>query len=152
MSGSSRAPTLAAVMVLLAVIVAGCTVRPGASGQSPTATPAASASSLEAQTGVRGTVTAGPTCPVVTDPPTPGCADRPVAGAVLVFNDASGAEVARVTSAQDGSFSVHLAAGAYQLVPQPYHGLMGTPAPMDVSVDAGRPMTEVAVSYDTGIR
>ncbi len=102
-------------------------------------------------TGVRGTVTAGPSCPVVTNPPNPGCADRPVAGAVLVFNDASGAEVARVTSAQDGSFSVHLASGAYQLVAQPVQGLMGTPAPMDVSVGTG-PMTEVTVSYDTGIR
>jgi hypothetical protein len=103
-------------------------------------------------TGVRGTVTAGPTCPVVTDPPNPNCADRPVAGAVLVFRDASGVEVARVSSAADGTFSIELAPGAYHLVPQPLHGLMGTPAPMDVGVVAGRPMTEVTVSYDTGIR
>ena len=29
---------------------------------------------------------------------------------------------------------------------------MGTPAPMDVGVEAGQPMTELTVSYDTGIR
>ena len=111
-----------------------------------------SGAALQGTTGVRGTVTAGPTCPVVTNPPNPNCADRPVAGAVLVFRDASGVEVARVSSAADGTFSVELSPGAYHLVPQPLHGLMGTPAPIDVGVVAGRPMTEVAVSYDTGIR
>ena len=103
-------------------------------------------------TGVRGTVSSGPVCPVVTEPPTPGCADRPVVGAVLVFRDLAGTEVARVTSGADGTFSVELAPGAYRLIPQPFHGLMGTPAPMDVGVDAGQPMTVVNVSYDTGIR
>jgi hypothetical protein len=103
-------------------------------------------------TGVRGIVTAGPTCPVVTDPPNPACADRPVAGAVLVFTDASGAEVARVTSAADGTFAVELAPGAYRLTAAPVDGLMGTPEPMDVGVEADQPMTELTVSYDTGIR
>jgi hypothetical protein len=103
-------------------------------------------------TGVRGTVTSGPVCPVVTEPPTPACADRPVAGAVLLFRDATGTEVARVTSAADGTFSVELAPGAYRLVPQPFHGLMGTPSPTDVAVKAGQLMTVVNVTYDTGIR
>lgn len=103
-------------------------------------------------TGVRGTVTAGPTCPVVRNPPDPACADRPVAGAVLVFRDAAGTEVARVTSAADGTFAVELAAGAYRVTAEPKDGLMGTPAPMDVSVEAGQPMTKLNVSYDTGIR
>jgi hypothetical protein len=103
-------------------------------------------------TGVRGRVTAGPTCPVVTDPPDPNCAERPVSGAVLVFSDAKGAEVARVTSQKDGSYAVELAPGAYHLTAQPMQGLMGTPAPIDVEVEAGQPMAEIAVSYDTGIR
>jgi hypothetical protein len=103
-------------------------------------------------TGVRGSVTAGPTCPVVAEPPQPGCEERAVAGAVLVFTDASGAEVTRATSNAEGAFSVELAAGAYLLTPQPVEGLMGTPAPMEVQVEAGQGMTEVQVSYDTGIR
>lgn len=103
-------------------------------------------------TGVRGTVTAGPTCPVVTDPPDRNCAERLVSGAVLVVSDARGAEVARGTSRDDGTFALELAPGAYHLTPQPVEGLMGTPAVIDFEVGAGQPMTELQVSYDTGIR
>jgi hypothetical protein len=106
---------------------------------------------LPEATGVRGTVTAGPTCPVETEPPDPGCAERPVAGAVLVFTDAGGLEVARVTSNTDGTFTVELAPGAYRVSAEPVDGLMGTPAPMEVQVEAGQ-WTELPVSYDTGIR
>jgi hypothetical protein len=108
--------------------------------------------SLPGATGVQGKVTAGPTCPVERNPPDPACAERPVAGAVLVFMNTSGEEVARATSAADGAFSVELAPGSYTLTAQPVEGLMGTPAPMDVKVVAGQPMTELQVSYDTGIR
>jgi len=103
-------------------------------------------------TGVRGTVSAGPTCPVERNPPDPNCAERPVAGAVLVFTDAAGTEVARATSAADGSFRVELAPGAYRVTAQPVDGLMGTPGPIDVVVEAGQQPTEITVSYDTGIR
>lgn len=103
-------------------------------------------------TGVRGTVSAGPTCPVERDPPDPGCAPRLVAGAVLVVTDAAGAEVARATSAEDGTFSIELDPGSYRLTAPPFEGLMGTPEPMDFAVEAGGPMTELQVSYDTGIR
>lgn len=103
-------------------------------------------------TGVRGTVIAGPTCPVVTDPPDPDCADRPVGGAVLVFTSAAGAKVSLTTSLADGSFSVELEPGSYRVVPQEVDGLMGTAAPIDVEVEAGQPMAEIIVSYDTGIR
>lgn len=109
-------------------------------------------SPLPGETGVTGTVTAGPTCPVVTDPPDPNCADRPVAGAVLVLVDAGGAEVARVTSAADGTFAVALAPGAYRLVPQPVEGLMGTAPEIEFRVEAGEPTEELLVVYDTGIR
>ena len=102
--------------------------------------------------GVRGRATAGPTCPVETEPPDPACAERPVAGAILVFTNTAGAEAARATSAADGAFNVELAPGSYTLTAQPVEGLMGTPAPIDVVVEAAQPMTEVQVSYDTGIR
>ena len=102
--------------------------------------------------GVTGTVTAGPTCPVVTDPPDPACADRPVAGAVLVVTDLAGVEVGRMTSDGDGSFALSLAPGAYRIEPQPVDGLMGTAAPVEFFVVFGEPPTEVAIGYDTGIR
>lgn len=106
---------------------------------------------LPGATGVLGTVTAGPTCPVETIPADPACAPRPVAGAVLVFTDSDGHELKRVTSAEDGSFSVELPPGVYGVMAQAVEGLMATPAPMEVKVEAGPP-AELQVSYDTGIR
>ena len=100
-----------------------------------------------------GTAMAGPTCPVERDPPDPDCADRPVAGAEILVLDASGSEVARVTTGEDGTFSVVLEAGSYQLVPQPVEGLMGgAPAPVAVELEAGKPPDPVNLAYDTGIR
>lgn len=107
---------------------------------------------LPAATGVRGSVSAGPSCPVVRDPPDLACADRPVGGAVLVITDQSGAEVTSVVSDVDGAFGVDLAPGSYRLTPQPVEGLMGTPAPIDFDIDAGQAAVELQVSYDTGIR
>lgn len=103
-------------------------------------------------TGVRGSVSAGPICPVVTDPPDPDCADRPVVGAVLVITDPADVEIARITSGAGGEFSVDLPSGAYRLVPQSVDGLMGTAAPIEFGVEAEGPPTELHVIYDTGIR
>jgi hypothetical protein len=107
---------------------------------------------LPASNGVHGVVIAGPSCPVVTDPPDPDCRDRPVPGAVIVVLDRAGRQVARVTSDADGTFSIELAPGAYRLVPQPVEGLMGTAGEQQISVAAGEPLAEVIVAYDTGIR
>jgi hypothetical protein len=102
--------------------------------------------------GVRVMVVAGPTCPVVTDPPDPNCADRPVAGAVLVVTYLDGTEVGRATSDAEGAAAIALAPGAYRLDPQPVEGLMGTPQPMEFSVEWGMLIPQLTVSYDTGIR
>lgn len=107
---------------------------------------------LPTDSGVRGTVVAGPTCPVVTDPPDPSCADRPVEGAVLVVTTMDGTEVDRATSDAEGAFAIPLAPGAYRLVPEPVEGLMGTAEPMEFSVEWGMLIPELIVSYDTGIR
>lgn len=107
---------------------------------------------LPAGSTVTGTVSAGPTCPVVTDPPDPSCADRPVEGAVLVVVTSDGVEVARTTSDVEGQFVLRLAPGSYRLEPQPVEGLMGTAAPIDFSLELGGSAPELLVSYDTGIR
>jgi len=98
---------------------------------------------------VEGVVHAGPTCPVVREPPDPACADQPVAGAELVVLDASGREVIRVRTDAEGRFQAELPAGRYMLAPQPVAGLLGTPAPIDFTVPAEQPLD---VAYDTGIR
>ena len=101
-------------------------------------------------TGITGRVTAGPTCPVVTEPPDPSCADRPVVGAVLAVTDEAGVEVARVGSAADGPYSLSLAPGRYRIAPQPVEGLMGTAPAADVAIERGTETLHFA--YDTGIR
>lgn len=100
---------------------------------------------------VAGVAVAGPTCPVVTDPPQSGCDDRPVAGAKLVIVDDGGDERGAATTGDDGRFALDLPPGRYQLRPQPVEGLMGTASPVTITVAIGHP-AEVTVSYDTGIR
>ncbi len=107
---------------------------------------------LPSAPGISGIASAGPVCPVVTDPPDPACADRPVAGAVLIVTDLNGSEIARAVTDADGRFSIELAPGAYQLVPQPVEGLIGTAAAIDLRVEAEGPLTDIQVSYDIGIR
>jgi hypothetical protein len=136
----SRHAPLMALLGLLAVAGA-CTLRTG-----PTSSPTAGAFE------VTGQVTAGPTCPVVTDPPRSGCEERPVEGAVVLIQDSSGKRVARATSDADGSFRVTLAPGRYRVVPQPVDGLMGTAEEQAVTLRAGSTPPALAISYDTGIR
>ena len=103
------------------------------------------------RTGVGGVVTAGPVCPVEKNPPDPACAPRPVDGAILVFKDAAGAEIARVTTAADGTYFAELPGGFYVVMPQPAKGLLGTPGPQSVTVADGAAV-RLDLSYDTGIR
>jgi hypothetical protein len=102
---------------------------------------------------VVGRVVAGPTCPVVQDPPDPECADRPVAGAVIVVLDEEGREVTHATSDQRGAFTLELGPGAaYTLVPQPVEGLLGTAQPVEVASRDFGERVAVTIVYDTGIR
>lgn len=100
--------------------------------------------------GVGGRVTSGPTCPVEI-PNDPTCAPRPVAGAVLVFRNGTGAEVARLTTDGSGLFRSALEPGQYTLEPQSVEGLMGTAAPVAFEV-AGGGLTLLEIGYDSGIR
>jgi hypothetical protein len=100
---------------------------------------------------VTGYVHAGPVCPVERHPPDPACADRPVAGAVLVVVDDQGRDVADIRTDPEGEFDVLLPAGSYTLVPQPVEGLLGTASPMDFAVGPDV-STELDVAYGTGIR
>jgi hypothetical protein len=102
-----------------------------------------------AGSGIEGRVTIGPTCPVVrADSP---CPDRPYAAEIRVVA-ASGEEVARVRSGEDGRFRVDLRPGTYTLVPEG-SSAKGPPhaEPETVTVSQGR-YTQVSIAYDSGIR
>ena len=100
---------------------------------------------------VTGLATAGPTCPVMQDPPDPGCADRPVAGAVLLILDGEGSPIAEVVTDDVGGFALALPAGAHTLEPQPVEGLMGSAAAQSFEIGP-ESSPELVVQYDTGIR
>jgi hypothetical protein len=100
---------------------------------------------------VTGTVTSGPTCPVVQDPPDPACDDRPVPSASLQILDEGGELFGEATADPNGEFSLNLPAGRYTLVPQPVEGLMGTAPPQDFESGPGVNV-DLIVQYDTGIR
>ena len=126
----------ALVSIVVVVLLAGC----GPSPAGPVYT-------------VAGRALAGPTCPVEPASPEPGqCDPRPVTGAVLVIADPAGHDVARVTTAADGSWTASLAAGSYSLAPQPVPGLMGVAQPVAFAVSADSAPTDLRVEYDTGIR
>lgn len=96
-------------------------------------------------------LTAGPTCPVETNPPDPNCAARAVANAEVKLFDASGTEVATKMSDAQGRVVFEVPAGAYYAQPQPVEGLMGTPEPQAFSV-LGGDQAGLVFGYDTGIR
>ncbi|HUP17185.1 MAG TPA: carboxypeptidase-like regulatory domain-containing protein [Acidimicrobiia bacterium] len=99
---------------------------------------------------ISGMALAGPVCPVETNPPDPACAPRPVVGAMVLAVSESGDRV-EVTTGPDGRFSFDVAAGRYQIVAQPFEGLMGTPEPVEVEAASGSIDVGVLM-YDTGIR
>ena len=130
-------PTLVAWLALV-LTMAAC------NGPAATATGAV-------DTGISGTATAGPVCPVEKNPPDPSCAPRPIVGATIVIRDGSGAQVAVAISKADGTYFVALPPGAYVVDPQPVQGLMGTAAKQPATVTSGS-ITDVPLDYDTGIR
>ena len=101
-------------------------------------------------TGVGGSATGGPTCPVER-PGDAACAPRVAAGAVLVIRGGDNAEVARFSTDGSGLYRIALAPGDYTLEAGPVEGFMSGPAPQPFTVAAGTE-TRVDVAYDTGIR
>ena len=136
MTGVARA-------TLMILVVAACAIgcSPSSTQASPTADP---------RTGITGHATAGPVCPVerVDDP---ACDPRPVAGAEIFALDASGAVVGSAFSDAGGAFTILVPPGRYVVEGRPVTGVMGTPSPVEVVVDAGS-FIDVELGYDTGIR
>jgi len=109
----------------------------------------ANRTATSADSGVRGIVLLGPTCPVVTEESP--CPDRPLADTEIQVLRGS-VEVATVRSGSDGRFEVALEPGHYVLqamVEAGGPGMFAKPLEVDVSANA---WVDVTVSVDTGIR
>jgi len=140
---AARRIAAAALVALTAFLLALAACTPGGS---PTLTPAGT-STLD--TGVRGMVVAGPTCPV--ERPNESACVRPVSGATILALDSARREAGRAVSDSSGSYFLRLPPGTYQIVPQAVSGLMGVAPATAVTVTDGAPL-QLDLRYDTGIR
>ena len=100
--------------------------------------------------GVKGRITAGPTCPAERYPPDPNCAPRPVETTIKIKSLPERELVKKVHSGENGYFRARLAPGRYRLVPQPTYELMRCFS-KDVTVAKGS-FARVQLGCDTGIR
>ena len=106
----------------------------------------------EYKSGVKGTVVAGPTCPVERTPPDPACADKPIQTNVWISRKVAPQQIIATTySDKQGVFQLSLPPGDYLL----QAGSSGVPYPRctDTSATVGPSgYTNIVVNCDTGIR
>jgi hypothetical protein len=112
---------------------------------------AGSALADDPDSGVKGRVTAGPTCPVETDPPDPACADRGFETTIRVKTLPDRRLVRKVHTGEKGRFRTRLRPGRYRLVPRSGENGLPRCSPQDVTVKENR-FTLVHLTCDTGIR
>jgi hypothetical protein len=106
--------------------------------------------STSKKSGITGTVTLGPTCPVERIPPDPNCAPKFYSTSINIMKTTSTVIVKTVQSDSKGVFYVDLAPGAYVL--QAKGGNM-LPRCGDVSAEVRSNQYTIAnISCDTGIR
>lgn len=100
--------------------------------------------------GVRGSVSLGPACPVMREPPSPQCADKPYATAIIVYHAGSSSALIVGNSNEDGTFAFKLPPGSYTLA-----AVGGKVFPRCVETNVVVPANGYAsttISCDTGIR
>jgi hypothetical protein len=102
------------------------------------------------KSGIEGTVTIGPNCPVQRVD-NPNCNDRPYKGVIHV-NTNNGIWVTKFQANAQGIFKIELEPGKYTLDPQtPVEGILPLAPSQDVIVVDGA-FTTVTIQYDSGLR
>jgi len=105
---------------------------------------------LPYNSGVRGTVSLGPTCPVERIPPDPACADKPYATAITVYRTGAKTPFVIGNSDASGAFQFALPPGSYTLAAS---GGAMLPRCSDTGVAVvPDEYTVITISCDTGIR
>ncbi len=107
------------------------------------------ASSQQSNTGVRGTVSIGPTCPVQRIPPDPNCVDRPYKAELAIVNK-YGYPAGKVISGADGKFEQSLPPGEYTITPVSAGVLPRASAQSFIVPQTG--FVEIKIQFDSGIR
>ena len=100
--------------------------------------------------GIRGIVLLGPTCPVMQNPPQEGCADKPYATDIVAYYGKSLRVAGRTRSDADGRFTLPLPPDGYTIQAA---GQNPRPACADEWVQVlADGFVEIQISCDTGIR
>ncbi len=105
---------------------------------------------LPYHSGVQGTVSLGPTCPVERVPPNPQCADKPYAAAIIIYRAGSQSVFIMGNSDTNGVFKFSLPPGSYTLKAVSGN-VFPRCTPVNVEVSASG-YASTAISCDTGIR
>lgn len=101
--------------------------------------------------GVDGTVTIGPTCPVQQDPPDPACADKPYETTLVLASTIIGKNGGvLIKSDAQGHFSSDLGPGTYTIRAQS-SAMLPRLSPITFTVEANK-RTKLNVQFDSGIR
>lgn len=117
----------------------------------PTASAGSGGGILPYNSGIRGVVMLGPTCPVMHNPPDPQCADRPYQTSVTIFRASDPVHAVVITqSAANGTFEASLPPGEY-VVGAGGGNVMPRCTPVSVTVGPNA-YTAATVNCDTGIR
>jgi len=101
---------------------------------------------------IYGNVLLGPTCPVVTDPPDPECADKPYQTNLVVTTADQSHVVKEFSSDEDGKFYVDVPPGEYAIRSAAASNILPyCSSDSTIKIDANEGV-EVTVFCDTGIR
>jgi len=106
----------------------------------------------EQESGIRGAVLLGPTCPVVKEPPDEECADKPYETALVVTTPDQARVIKEFNSDVDGRFSVQVPPGEYAIRSSAAANVLpycSTNDTVRVNING---YTETTVYCDTGIR
>jgi hypothetical protein len=100
--------------------------------------------------GIKGSVMAGPTCPVEKDPPDPQCADRPLQTVVAIYRASDLMHTIVLTKSNKvGEFEASLPPGSYTVTAG--ESMFPRCTPTDATVLSSI-YTTIIISCDTGIR
>jgi uncharacterized membrane protein len=107
---------------------------------------------IKVTSGIKGIVLLGPICPVMRNPPEPGCDDRPYKVSLEVTNADGTRIVARFASNADGKFVVNVSPGEYAIRSASAVNMLPRCGSNGVIIVKNGTYTNADVSCDTGIR
>jgi hypothetical protein len=106
----------------------------------------------EKKSGISGTVSLGPTCPVMHNPPDPACEDKPYTAEFVATLQGSLHTTKDFSSDSNGKFSVTLPPGNYLITKKSSQNMLPRCTSTGSITVIANIFTDISLSCDTGIR